>query len=77
MQIDIRYIQANCLFQQKQYDSAAKIMNRYLQLIDKYEKGKLDLQILKTGSLIYSNQKEFIQSLQEKCYIELNKTKEM
>ncbi len=77
LQIDIRYIQANCLFQQKQYDSAAKIMNRYLQLIDKYEKGKLDLQILKTGSLIYSNQKEFIQSLQEKCYIELNKTKEM
>lgn len=77
LHIDIRYIQANCLFQQKQFALAAKIFDRYFELIDKYKKGKLDLQPLRKGSLAYANQKEFAQSLQEKCYIELNKTKEM
>jgi len=81
-EIDIRFIQSNALFKQKQYRPALKMMDRYLQLMEKYQNGALDLQLLRTGSLGFANdtQKEFINFLKTRCYMELKeyeKAKEM
>ena len=54
-EIDIRFIQSNALFRQKQYRPALKMMEKYLELMDKYQKGELDLQLLRTGSLGFAN----------------------
>ena len=73
-EMDIRFIQSKCLFVLKQYQLALKMIERYLYLIDKYEKQELPLDLLKTASPMHVQQgaKEYIQSLQVRCYIELN-----
>lgn len=72
-EIDIRFIQSNALFKQKQYRPALKMTEKYLQLMEKYQNGELDLQLLRTGSLSFANdtQKEFIKFLKIICYMEL------
>ena len=74
-QMDIRYLQANCLFQQKQYEPTIKISDRYIQLMDKYRNNKLDSQLLRINYPTYLNREEFMQHLQSKCYMELNEVK--
>ena len=72
-EIDIRFMQAECLFKQKQYRPALKMIDNYFKLIDSYEKGKLDLFLLRTGSLKFQgkNMQDYLNYIQIQCYIEL------
>lgn len=72
-EIDIRFIQVNALFRQKQYRPALKMIDKYIELMEKYEKGQIDLELLRTGSLSFASQnnKEFIQYIQIRCHMEL------
>lgn len=77
-EIDIRFVQANALFRQRQYRPALKMIEKYMELMDKYEKGEIDLELLRTGSLGFASQnnKEFTQYLQVRCYMELKQMKQ-
>ncbi len=77
-EIDIRFIQAACLFHQKQYSGALKMMERYFELIEKYEKGQLDLFLMRTTSIRYcgTGAKEYMKQLQIRTYMALKKYKE-
>lgn len=72
-EIDIRFIQANALFRQRQYRPALKMIDKYMELMEKYQKGEIDLELLRTGSLGFASQnnKEFMQYIQIRCYMEL------
>ena len=70
LQIDIRYIQSNCLFQQKQYTPAVKMIERYLQVVEKYQKNQLNLDALRTTTLKFGNAAPFMKYIQIRCYME-------
>ncbi len=72
-EIDIRFIQADCLFKQKQYRPALKMIDNYFKLIDSYENGKLDLFLLRTGSIKFQGKgaENYLKHIQIQCYIEL------
>lgn len=76
-EIDIRFIQSNTLFEQKQYRPALKMIEKYLHLMEKYKSGKMNLRLLRTGSLGFANegQEQFIQFLKARCYMELGENK--
>lgn len=72
-EIDIRFIQTICLFKQKQYRPTLKMIDNYFKLVDSYEKGKLDLFLLRTGSVKFQGKKaqDYLKHVQIQCYIEL------
>ena len=76
-EIDVRFIQSNTLFQQKQYRPALKMIEKYLYLMEKYKKGEINLRLLRTGSLSFANEShmQFIQFLKARCYMELGEIK--
>ncbi len=76
-EMDIRFIQAKCLFAQKQYQPTLKMINRYFELIDKYESEKMSLELLKTAAPMYVGEyvQENMKYLRIQCYVELKEMK--
>jgi len=76
-EIDIRFVQIKCLFQQKQYRPALKMIDRYFELINKYDNEEMSLRLLKTAAPGYThnNAREHIKLLQLLCYNELKEIK--
>ena len=72
-EMDIRFIQSACLFQQKQYNPALKMIERYFELVEKYEKGQLDLFLMRTTSIRYASisAKEYMKQMQIRSYMAL------
>lgn len=73
-EMDVRFIQAVCLFKQKQYGPSVKMIERYNELMEKYEDGKLDISLLRTGSLLFCSKgsKEYLQYVYARCCMEMN-----
>ena len=61
------------MFKQKQYRPALKMIDNYFKLIDSYENGKLDLFLLRTGSIKFQGKgaENYLKHIQIQCYIEL------
>ena len=76
-EIDVRYIQVKCLFEQKQYRPVLKMIDRYFELTDKYDREEMSLSLLRTSSPSYNNKnaRENIKLLQLMCYNELKEIK--